>query len=71
MVNNSPAEPVRDELTSSFPGKEPGNEDDELMVFSDQLNFNFNFLFQSLTRDISHSKENLAIDSLLKWKLIE
>ena len=26
---------------------------------------NFNFLFQSLTRDISYSMENLAIDSLL------
>ena len=26
----------------------------------------FNFLFQSLTRDISHSMENLAIDSLLR-----
>ena len=32
---------------------------------------NFNFLFQSLTRDISYSMENLAIDSLLKRKLIE
>ena len=32
---------------------------------------NFNFLFQSLTRDISYSMENLAIDSLLKWKLIK
>ena len=32
---------------------------------------NFNFLFQSLTRDISHSMENLAIDSLLRWKSIE
>ena len=30
-----------------------------------------NFLFQSLTRDISESMENLAIDSLLRWKLIE
>ena len=29
------------------------------------------FLFQSLTRDISHSMENLAFDSLLRWKLIE
>ena len=29
------------------------------------------FLFQSLTRDISYSMENLAIDSLLEWKLIE
>ena len=27
---------------------------------------NFNFLFQSLTRDISYSMENLAIDSLLR-----
>ena len=27
---------------------------------------NFNFLFQSLTRDIPHSMENLAIDSLLR-----
>ena len=32
---------------------------------------NFNFLFQSLTRDISYSMENLAIDSLLRWKFIE
>ena len=32
---------------------------------------NFNFLFQFLTRDISYSMENLAIDSLLRWKLIE
>ena len=32
---------------------------------------NFNFLFQSLTRDISYSMENLAMDSLLRWKLIE
>ena len=32
---------------------------------------NFKFLFQSLTRDISYSMENLAIDSLLRWKLIE
>ena len=31
----------------------------------------FNFLFQSLTRDISYSMDNLAIDSLPKWKLIE
>ena len=29
------------------------------------------FFFQSLTRDISYSMENLAFDSLLKWKLIE
>ena len=29
------------------------------------------FLFQSLTRDISYSMENLAIDSLLRQKLIE
>ena len=27
---------------------------------------NFNFLFQSLTRDISYSMENLPIDSLLR-----
>ena len=32
---------------------------------------NFNFLFQSLTRDILYNMENLAIDSLLRWKLIE
>ena len=32
---------------------------------------NFNFLFQSLARDISYSMENLAIDSLLRQKLIE
>ena len=32
---------------------------------------NFNILFQSLTRDISYSMDNLAIDSLLGWKLIE
>ena len=32
---------------------------------------NFNFFFQSLTRDISYTMENLAIDSLLTWKLIE
>ena len=32
---------------------------------------NFNFLLQSLTRDISYSMENLAIDSLLRWKLTE
>ena len=32
---------------------------------------NFNFIFQSFTRDISYSMENLAIDSLLKEKLIE
>ena len=32
---------------------------------------NFNFLFQCLTRDISYSMENLAIDSLLRWKVIE
>ena len=32
---------------------------------------NFNFLFQSLTRDISYSMENLVFDSLLRWKLIE
>ena len=27
---------------------------------------NFNFLFQSLNRDMSYSMENLAIDSLLR-----
>ena len=27
---------------------------------------NFNFLFQSLARDISYSMENLAIDSLVR-----
>ena len=32
---------------------------------------NFNFLFQSLTKEISYSMENLAIDSLLRWKLTE
>ena len=32
---------------------------------------NFNFLCQSLTRDITYSMENLAFDSLLRWKLIE
>ena len=32
---------------------------------------NFTFLFQSLTRDISYSMENLVFDSLLRWKLIE
>ena len=32
---------------------------------------NFNFLFQSLTKDISYSMENLTFDSLLRWKLIE
>ena len=31
-----------------------------------QCLINFNFLFQSLTRDISYSVENLAIDSLLR-----
>ena len=30
---------------------------------------NFNFLLQSLTRDISYSMENSAFDSLLRWKL--
>ena len=29
------------------------------------------FLFQSLTRDVSYSMENLAFDSLLSWKLTE
>ena len=29
------------------------------------------FLFQSLTKDIPYSMENLAFDSLLRWKLIE
>ena len=34
---------------------------------------NFNFLFQSFTRDITYSMENLVIDtcSLLRWKFIE
>ena len=31
---------------------------------------NFIFLFQSFTRDISHSMGNLIIYSLLRWKLI-
>ena len=34
---------------------------------SDQLQF----LFQSLTRDISYGMENLVFDSLLRWKPIE
>ena len=37
----------------------------KLEAFHSQV-INFNFLFQSLTRDISHSMENLVIDSLLR-----
>ena len=42
-----------------------------LKLYSISILFNFNFLFQSLTRDISYCMENLATDSLLRWKLIE
>ena len=41
------------------------------LTLSLQRVINFNFLFQSFTRDISYSMENLAIDSLLRLKLVE
>ena len=43
----------------------------KFLTFSLPRVINFNFLLQSLTRDISYSMENLAINSLLRWKLIE
>ena len=43
----------------------------KLLTLSLPRVINFNFLFQSPTRHVSYSMENLAIDSLLRWKLIE
>ena len=42
-----------------------GNEKTKLTLSHPRV-INFNFLFQSLSRDISYSMENLTIDSLLK-----
>ena len=44
---------------------------EQLLTLSLPRVINFTFLFQSLTRDISYNMENLVIDSLLRWKLIE
>ena len=51
--------------------RRPGHSVEHQITLLQRWVISCNFLFQSLTRDISYSMENLAFDSLLRWKLIE